>query len=855
VSDVTLTSPSINLTGLTIPYLQFDWFKNNGDPSATKINNNLKVEGNNGSGWVTLFNDTSNSTAWRTVGITLPSSFVNTTAQFRFVVDKTLSSNFYDDLLLDSVKVISAPTCFPPSGLAVSSITSSSVAITWTAPSSAPSSGYEWEVRTSGTPGSGATGLAASGSTAAGVTSASVTNLQSNTSYTFYVRSNCGTTNGSSTWASGTSFTTLCAAATLPFVENFSTTFPPSCWTMAKGFLTSTPSALVSSTSTGWGADKYLNNAANGDAARVNVFSNTKRDWLITPSIDLGTTAGNYVLEFNLGVVAYSTSTTVTSPTGTTLGSDDTVAVVVSTNNGATWSSANAVRVWTAANTPISSTGSQRYYIPLNNYSGQIKIGFYASEGTVDDLPDNDIFIDSVAVTTCIKPVVNLGNDTTLCNGSTLTLNGGSGATTYQWMMGGSTTPVATTATYSVTAAGTYYVQASTANPGCFSGDTIVVTGAAVPVVNIGPDTAFCSGNSVTLNAGNAGASYLWSTGAITQSVNASTSGSYNVRVTNAAGCIDRDTVVVTVNPLPVVNLGADTAFCSGGSKVLNAGNAGSTYLWSTGATTQSITATTSGSYNVRVTNASGCIARDTVVITVNPLPVVYLGNDTSFCAPAAITLNAGNAGSSYLWSTQATTQTISASTSGSYSVRVTSPAGCVARDTINVTVRPQPVAGTINVTGSSPTFTFGSTGTQTTMFRVWNFGDNSTPDSTTAPTHTYTQNGTYTVTLYAVDSCGVDSTTATVQVVGLGVGGTVTTTADVHLFPNPANNTVFVENMSTRKMGVITILNAVGAVVAEKTASGTREQIDLSSLPAGSYLVRIQMDGTTAVRRMQIVK
>ena len=406
------------------------------------------------------------------------------------------------------------------------------------------------------------------------------------------------------------------------------------------------------------------------------------------------------------------------------------------------------------------------------------------------------------------------------------------------------------------TAVGAYNYKATVTNAlGCNrSATTGTITASAKPVVNLGNDTAFCAGNSITLNAGNAGATYSWSTNASTQTISANATGSYRVAVTNTAGCIGRDTIAVTVNALPVVNLGNDTTFCAGNSVALNAGNAGAAYLWSTNATTQSVTAATSGSYSVRVTNTNTCVGRDTVNVTVNPLPVVNLGNDTTFCAPGTLTLSAGNTGATYLWSTQATTQTITASTSGSYSVRVTSPALCIGRDTINVTVRPLPVAGTINVTGSSPTYTFGATGMQNALFQIWNFGDNSTPDSTATPTHTYMQNGTFTVTMYAVDSCGVDSTVATVTVTNAGVGGPVAS-ADVRLFPNPANNTVWVDNMSNQKMGAITVLNAVGAVVAQKQAAGKREQIDLSSLPAGSYLVRIQLDGTTTVRRMQIVK
>lgn len=97
------------------------------------------------------------------------------------------------------------PSCLPPTSLTITYTSPTSANLSWTASASAPSSGYQWEIRTSGLGGSGATGLVASGSVGAGVTTASTSSLTSSTTYTLYVRSNCGGT--FSGWAASTSST------------------------------------------------------------------------------------------------------------------------------------------------------------------------------------------------------------------------------------------------------------------------------------------------------------------------------------------------------------------------------------------------------------------------------------------------------------------------------------------------------------------------------------------------------------------------------------------------------------------------------------------------------------------------
>ncbi|WP_419869751.1 fibronectin type III domain-containing protein [Chryseobacterium sp. CT-SW4] len=206
---VELISPQINLTGLTVPYVKFDWFKNHSSSSSTTTlpsndNNKLIVSVNDGSGWVQIFSDDSNSTQWRTVGVGLPASYVGATIQLKFTVDKDVAGNgyFYDDLLVDEVNVMEAPTCIEPSALSVTNVTTTAATLNWTAPTPAPANGYEYYISTSSTAPTAAT--AATG-TSTGTTA--TVNLNQSTTYYWWVRSVCSSTD-KSTWVGGASFTT-----------------------------------------------------------------------------------------------------------------------------------------------------------------------------------------------------------------------------------------------------------------------------------------------------------------------------------------------------------------------------------------------------------------------------------------------------------------------------------------------------------------------------------------------------------------------------------------------------------------------------------------------------------------------
>lgn len=274
----------------------------------------------------------------------------------------------------------------------------------------------------------------------------------------------------------------------------------------------------------------------------------------------------------------------------------------------------------------------------------------------------------------------------TICIGSASHfINSSTGATHYIWNFGdGTARDTNKTPSHVYASPGTYTVSLlAIDSSSCKVADSthLVVLVVVPPVVHLGNDTLSCGAVNMTLNAGNPGATYLWSTGSITQTIQATSPGTYWVKVKNGP-CSATDTLKIGVLTKP--KLGNDTTLCQGTPLTLNSGLAGGIYLWSTGQTSQSILVTSSGSYWVDVM-AGPCHQRDTIVVAFTAPPVVALGKDTTLCSNASLTLDAGNPGSAYLWSTGANTQTLTVASSGVFWVTVTQGV-CKRSDSLKVT-------------------------------------------------------------------------------------------------------------------------------------------------------------------------
>ncbi|MEM6348002.1 MAG: lamin tail domain-containing protein, partial [Bacteroidota bacterium] len=210
----------------------------------------------------------------------------------------------------------------------------------------------------------------------------------------------------------------------------------------------------------------------------------------------------------------------------------------------------------------------------------------------------------------------------------------------------------------------------------CEVSTTLTFTVIPTPTPIISGLLAYCEGTGgVTLDAGTY-ASYLWSTGETAQTITA-LAGTYSVTVTDANGCVGTSasvTVIENANPTPIIS--GLLEYCEGtGGVTLDAGTYTS-YLWSNGETTQTITAL-AGTYSVTVTDANGCVgtsASVTVIENANPTPTI--SGPVTVCPGSMVTLDAGTY-ASYQWSTSETTQTIMVG-AGTYTVTVTDANGCV---------------------------------------------------------------------------------------------------------------------------------------------------------------------------------
>lgn len=431
-------------------------------------------------------------------------------------------------------------------------------------------------------------------------------------------------------------------------------------------------------------------------------------------------------------------------------GDDMEICVGQSTNLSATGAGGGGAYLWSpggmnTATINVSPLSTQVYTVTVTD-----------ANGCVDD--------DIASVVVRPLPEASAGPDLAVCRGSSTTLNG-TGGSTYNWTPGN-----INTASISVTPGNTttYYLQV-TSTYGCIDYDTTVVTVNPLPQATFANNAPVCQGNSVSFvdnsnvstgnitawnwNFGNAGTSASQNPSAVYN-----TSGPFTVQlvVTTDAGCQDTTSQNINIWALPPADAGVDDEICDGEMASLTA-SGGTQYLWSPGnMTTATITINPNATtpYTVVVTDANGCSAQDVASVIVNPLPVPDAGADQSICFGDNTTLSC-TGGATYDWTPgnlSGSSVSISPSVTTTYTVLVTTAAGCQATDQITVAVNPIPVAAfansgnvcqynTINFNDQS-SVTAGSISTWN-----WNFGDGATSGDAN-PGNFYSTFGNFNVVL-----------------------------------------------------------------------------------------------------------
>src|SRR5262249_51886609 len=227
------------------------------------------------------------------------------------------------------------------------------------------------------------------------------------------------------------------------------------------------------------------------------------------------------------------------------------------------------------------------------------------------------------------------------------------------------------------------------------------VTSQGALVVNPKPTAAVpslevCAGSSTELCANAASGTppykYLWSTGETSECITVAQAGPYSVTVTDSKGCQATSQGALAVNPNPTAAV-PSLEVCAGSSAELCANAASGTppykYLWSTGETSACITVTQAGPYSVTVTDSKGCQATSQGALAVNPNPTAAVpdGQVCGSIAPLQLCANAasGTPPYTYRWNNGATSDCISVTAAGTYTVTVTDAKGCTVADAGNV--------------------------------------------------------------------------------------------------------------------------------------------------------------------------
>jgi len=526
-----------------------------------------------------------------------------------------------------------------------------------------------------------------------------------------------------------------------------------------------------------------------GSSTTLTATGATTYTWF--PGTGLGSTSGGTVTANPLTTTNY----TITGNNGCTSTTTATVTV-----NSLPIVTVNSATVCPTFSGTLTAVGALTYSWNTGATTPSVTISpnattFYTVTGT-----DANTCSSSATATITVNPalVLTIGGTTPICQGATLNLTSTPGVV-WAWLgppaySSNSQNPTILNAQPNMS--GTYSVAAQDAN-GCADTAFINITVNPLPLPVASNNSAICANQALNFTGAGAGigGTYIW-TGPNSYSVSiqnpsianapVNVSGIYTLTVTDSKNCVNKDTTLVIVNPLPVVTVNSAT-ICIGNSAILTAtdATAGGTYTWTPAAnlsagTGSPVTATptTTSSYSVTETYPTGCATTISCSVVVNLLPIVTVNSGT-ICAGKNTTLQALGA-NTFSWtpanglsSNSGSTVIASPASSATYIVTGTDANNCANTATCTVHVNPLPnlIASPQTTSGCEPLcVAFSNVGTSNGTY-FWNFGDGKT-NNTSAPTHCYSK-GTFSVSVQLVDSNGCVNTSA----------------ANVIAFPKPQAN------------------------------------------------------------------
>ena len=324
------------------------------------------------------------------------------------------------------------------------------------------------------------------------------------------------------------------------------------------------------------------------------------------------------------------------------------------------------------------------------------RAGTYIVEHSINNSPLNcsQKYRDTITVPALATTLIAFTKDTSVCTGSNIVLNSnttnGTGTPSYQWfandtLLAGETTTTLNINNFNSNIPIRYKIKLSDPN-GCTNTDAVVI-GLNAPYQDTLPSNLeTCLGDTIHLSIDSSLLGVLWSNGSTSFEQHITQSEQLTLTYTDTLGCTYTDSSSIIIHPLPQLML-EDSTYC--GTQAAISPGTFSSYLWNTGDTTSSVIASANGTYSVAVLDSNQCAGQDSAALIFLNNIAVDLGPDTTSCGPYVLQHNATG---TYAWSTGATTRSIVANQSGTYSLLVTGSNGCTSLDSVDVIIRDLPL-------------------------------------------------------------------------------------------------------------------------------------------------------------------
>ena len=518
----------------------------------------------------------------------------------------------------------------------------------------------------------------------------------------------------------------------------------------------------------------------------------------------------------------------------------------------------------TTANIAVTATGGSGILAYTWSVAGTDSTLLNQGAGSYSSYVTDNLGCSDTLTITVTQPAVIAGysvaQQNPLCFGDSsgwaqISALGGVGSFSYLWPSGD------TLATDSLLTGGVHMVTITDSNS-CSSTYSVYLTDPTV-LSNIGFNTTniscyFDVSGSVVINptGGTLPYSTVWSNGQVGNNAIGLSGGTYSAIVTDANGCILNDTTTISSsNPLTPSQLPNDTTNC-GGDVTLSANAAFTSYSWSTGSSSSSVTITNTSLITFTGLDANGCNTYDTVQVNILPAISVNLGADIySICEGTVQVLDAGNRFVTYQWSTGDTTSTSTISTSGTYFVTATDTNGCSATDDVMVTMWALPVvdlgADTVGCTELGVTSIDLDAGTGFTSY-LWSTG-------ATIQTESVTTDGDYSVIVENNNGCfGTDTINVKFDICN-GINDPIANNLTIKMYPNPTKGDLNIDLNGFLGQSVeIEIMTTNGQVIRTKKMDSNNQtelntQMDLNNVAQGLYFVVVKSGDQVKVERITI--